>query len=468
MRIFVVLAAIFCAQVLAHDSCCKHKHAKRAKEFIPDPHDSPPDEFNGQQREIRDPNAEQPSDWDEEDDGPWRAALVPNPSFEWKPKMIKNPNYVPGPTFLVKLKGEVLEAIPWVTLGILMTALLDVTQLPLDKLRNHLSSTGPLSSLKAALIGLATPLCSCGVVPIAAGFVANGVPVAAVVAFLTASQSAGLDSAAITWGLLGPAAALCRLGGAVVLAVAAGMAVPQGSTAAYTTDACKDRLTPKQASNLLVRLASSLVSTAAEIFPMVLAGLTLSTAAVHVLPELTSTYEALQGTESALSLSFWGPIIIRFAVLASAVPLQLCEHTTVTLAAGIQKAGGSPGLAFAFLLSAPAINLPTLFLLLRTQQRKGALGFAAARVVLALTLTALVLSYVVDYTGVDMLVQQEADAGGEMLALPSWYVQGSYWLAGLLSLVAACHALAGSGGSTAVASEGAGSGCCAPGAKKTN
>ena len=40
---------------------------------------------------------------------------------------------------------------------------------------------------------------------------------------LTAAQSAGLDSAAITWGLLGPTAALCRLGGAVVLALAAGM-----------------------------------------------------------------------------------------------------------------------------------------------------------------------------------------------------------------------------------------------------
>ena len=40
------------------------------------------------------------------------------------------------------------------------------------------------------------------------------------------------------------------------------------------------------------------------------------------------------------------------------VALQLCEHATVTLAAGVQKGGGSAGLAFAFLLAAPATNVP--------------------------------------------------------------------------------------------------------------
>ena len=41
-------------------------------------------------------------------------------------------------------------------------------------------------------------------------------------------QSAGLDSAAITVGLLGWSAAAACLGGAVVLATAVGLAVPRG------------------------------------------------------------------------------------------------------------------------------------------------------------------------------------------------------------------------------------------------
>ena len=48
--------------------------------------------------------------------------------------------------------------------------------------------------------------------------------------------------------------------------------------------------------------------------------------------------------------------LTRLATLAATIPLQLCEHATVTLAAGVQKGGGSAGLAFAFLLAAPATN----------------------------------------------------------------------------------------------------------------
>jgi hypothetical protein len=90
-------------------------------------------------------------------------------------------------------------------------------------------------------------------------------------------------------------------------------------------------------------------------------------------------------------------------------PLQLCEHTTVAYAAAIQKAGGPPGLAFAFLLVAPATNLPSLVLLLKASGAAGAAAGAGAgsegsssatwrhavvwRVAAALTLGALLLSY---------------------------------------------------------------------------
>ena len=91
------------------------------------------------------------------------------------------------------------EATPWVTVGVAVTALLEAAQLPLDQLRSRLGGGGRLGgALKGALVGLATPLCSCGSLPVAAGFARDGVPLGTVVAFLTASQSSGLDSAAIT------------------------------------------------------------------------------------------------------------------------------------------------------------------------------------------------------------------------------------------------------------------------------
>ena len=136
--------------------------------------------------------------------------------------------------------SKATEACPWLLIGLLTTAALEHAKFPFDLVRSLLvgqqrsgsSGTHPPSyissvaaCLLAALAGLATPLCSCGALPLAISLSAAGAPPHAVVAFLTAAQSAGLDSAAITFGLLGPRVAAFRLLGSVVLAVAAGAAV---------------------------------------------------------------------------------------------------------------------------------------------------------------------------------------------------------------------------------------------------
>jgi hypothetical protein len=179
----------------------------------------------------------------------------------------------------------------------------------------------------------------------------------------------------------------------------------------------------------------------------------------------------------------WGELATRLLVLASALPLQLCEHpavsltrpkpkpnplpqpppptptrcehSTVTYAALIQRAGGAPGLAFAFLLSAPATNLPSLLLLLRAGAQAGvqgqgrhgrasvgrASGTVALRVAAALTATALALSYAVDALGVDLLVEKEAEGGADMLELPGWHVLASPWVAAALAAAALARAV---------------------------
>ena len=107
--------------------------------------------------------------------------------------------------------------------GVLVTAALESVKLSSNALTSQMRTCGPVVG---ALLGLVAPLCSCGTSwPVAGSFIASGVPLPTVVAFLTATQSTGLDSAAVTYGLLGPQAALLRLTGAVVLAVASGLAV---------------------------------------------------------------------------------------------------------------------------------------------------------------------------------------------------------------------------------------------------
>nr|XP_055060948.1 calmegin [Misgurnus anguillicaudatus] len=68
---------------------------------IPDPDAVKPDGWLDDEPEfVSDPTAEKPDDWDEEMDGEWEAAQVPNPACttapgcgEWKTPMINNPQY---------------------------------------------------------------------------------------------------------------------------------------------------------------------------------------------------------------------------------------------------------------------------------------------------------------------------------------------------------------------------------------
>jgi len=64
------------------------------REKIPDPEDKKPADFDKPQY-IDDPDAVKPDDWDEETDGEWEASKIDNPEYkgEWKPRDIDNPSY---------------------------------------------------------------------------------------------------------------------------------------------------------------------------------------------------------------------------------------------------------------------------------------------------------------------------------------------------------------------------------------
>ena len=64
------------------------------KEKIDDPEDSKPEDWD-QPEHISDPDATKPEDWDDEMDGEWEPPMIDNPEYkgEWKPRQIDNPNY---------------------------------------------------------------------------------------------------------------------------------------------------------------------------------------------------------------------------------------------------------------------------------------------------------------------------------------------------------------------------------------
>ena len=75
----------------------------------------------------------------------------------------------------------------------------------------------------SALIGIPIPLCSCGVVPAAAGLKKQGANNGATLAFLISTPETGVDSIPLTYALMDPLMAIIRPVVAFISAITAGL-----------------------------------------------------------------------------------------------------------------------------------------------------------------------------------------------------------------------------------------------------
>ena len=64
--------------------------------------------------------------------------------------------------------------------------------------------------IKASLLGIPLPLCSCSVIPVSASLKRHGASKGAISSFLLSTPQTGVDSIMVTYGLLGPIVAIVR------------------------------------------------------------------------------------------------------------------------------------------------------------------------------------------------------------------------------------------------------------------
>ena len=126
--------------------------------------------------------------------------------------------------FLQEGWAILIEALPYLIFGFFMAGLLKA-YIPDNWVAKHLGKDGFWNVIKASLIGIPLPLCSCGVVPTAAGIRKQGASKGATASFLISTPETGVDSIAITYGLLGPVMMVIRPLSAFLTAVTAGISI---------------------------------------------------------------------------------------------------------------------------------------------------------------------------------------------------------------------------------------------------
>jgi uncharacterized protein len=246
---------------------------------------------------------------------------------------------------------------PYLLFGFLMAGVLSICISP-EFIERHLGGRGFGPVLKAALLGVPLPLCSCGVIPVAASFRRHGASRAATTSFLLSTPQTGIDSILVTYALLGTAFAIYRpivalatglLGGLLVMAFA-GSNGSHGNGVEEKPECHESCCSGEGAgTNVACRaLKYGFVTLPRDIGLPLLVGVVIAGAITAFVP--ANQWKPYLG----------GGVLSIVLMMALGIPLYVCASASVPIAAGLIHLGASPGAVLAFLIAGPASNASTI------------------------------------------------------------------------------------------------------------
>jgi len=245
---------------------------------------------------------------------------------------------------------------PYLLFGFLVAGFLSVWLSP-QWIERHLGRRGFGPVVKASLLGVPLPLCSCGVIPVSASIRRHGASRAATISFLLSTPQTGVDSIAVTYALLGPVFTVFRpiaafatglLGGGLVQLF--GEPDPDRLSEHGKPPSCTEACCANAGSQSIAwrALSYGFVTLPRDIGVALLIGVLVAGAIAAIVPD--NQWQSYLG----------GGVISILIMMAIGVPIYVCATASVPIAAGLIHMGASPGAALAFLISGPATNAATI------------------------------------------------------------------------------------------------------------
>lgn len=260
-------------------------------------------------------------------------------------------------TYLENVWAVLQELGPWLLFGTLVAGLLHVF-MPPNFVRKHLGQGNWRNVIKASLLGVPMPLCSCGVIPAAIGLRKEGASNGAATGFLISTPQTGVDSITVSAVFLGIPFACFKVVSAFITGIVGGVLVnvfePSASLSQGPTsdksESGKDRDDYRgvwQRGRELFNFA--VMDLLYGIWKWILIGVLISAAISTFVPQ------------GALAGQAWASGIAGMLVmLLISLPLYVCATASVPIAASLVVAGMPTGAALVFLMAGPATNIATL------------------------------------------------------------------------------------------------------------
>lgn len=246
---------------------------------------------------------------------------------------------------------------PWLLFGFLIAGLLSAF-FSEAYVKKHLGKKGLKSIIKAALIGVPLPLCSCGVIPVTAALRKQGAGRGAAGSFLISTPQTGIDSFLVTYSMLGWFFAIFKPAFAFITGIIGGLLIEKfgeqdkpEAEVVHADDCCDTQPAPKKRGLFEIArqtLHYGFVVLLGDIAVSLLIGLLAATIISMAVPD---NYAADYIGKSWVAM----PLMMLIGI-----PLYVCSTASVPIAAALILKGFSPGAALVFLITGPATNAATI------------------------------------------------------------------------------------------------------------
>lgn len=291
----------------------------------------------------------------------------------------------------------------YIMLGLFFVGLLNV-YVNKEKILKHLGKDKFSSVVKASVIGVPLPLCSCGVVPTAVELKKSGASNGAVTSFLISTPQTGVDSMLATYSMMGIVMAIYRpfaafasgiIGGGLVNLFAkndkmnlddveihsccSSTPVEEESSCCSSTpveeSSCCCSSTPVVEETSSCGCGSTPSKLSNNKFLQVFQyayGKFLDDIAIHfVIGMFIATIIAtFLPVDLFVNLGLDKGILPMFAVVLIGIPMYICSTSSIPIALSLVVKGLSYGSAFAFLFAGPVTNIASLLVLNKTLGKK--------------------------------------------------------------------------------------------------
>jgi uncharacterized protein len=336
------------------------------------------------------------------------------------------------------------ESAFYMLLGFLMAGILYVFIKPAI-ISTYLCRGRIRSVLLAALFGLPLPLCSCGVIPVAAGLRRQGANKGATLSFLISTPESGVDSIAVTYALMDPVMTIFRPIAALFTAVVAGVAEnlfgEDTVSPVQTTQTAGCSCAPGSMGGGILTAPPS-PAEGASFGGKALRG--LKYAYIELMGDIGQWF--VLGVIMAGIISYAMPnhflesfserrLVAMLVMMAMGIPMYVCATASTPIAAALIMKGLDPGAALIFLLVGPATNAATLSMV------SGLLGKRTLFIYLsAIVVCSLFMGCLVDIVYHQLGISASAMAGHTTAILPaSIEIASSIALALLLAYAIGGH-----------------------------